>query len=210
MGLASPATAQVINACVKPNGTLKVVAASGDCASNETPISWNVQGPQGEPGMDGMDGLDGNAGPSLRILDGAGTVLGILGHNGLRPFNVQLGLSIPVSTLRGRPNTNVFFDAPDCGAGAGRGYIPGAQSLGAIGPAAHLIGPYPAPSPTYFAVRTEIVASIAVRSELTGDQCQNFNSPTDRNNVYAADPFTGVLPFAIPVVEPIYIGLPID
>ena len=44
--LSATATAQVINACLKPNGTLKVVSAPGDCASNETPISWNVQGPK--------------------------------------------------------------------------------------------------------------------------------------------------------------------
>ncbi len=36
----SHASAQVINGCIKGNGTLKIVADSSDCTSRETPISW--------------------------------------------------------------------------------------------------------------------------------------------------------------------------
>ena len=34
----SQASAQVINGCIKGNGTLKIVASPGGCANNETPI----------------------------------------------------------------------------------------------------------------------------------------------------------------------------
>jgi hypothetical protein len=36
----SRASAQVINGCIKGNGTLKMVADQSDCTSRETPISW--------------------------------------------------------------------------------------------------------------------------------------------------------------------------
>ena len=36
----SHASAQVINGCIKGNGTLKIVADPSDCSSRETPISW--------------------------------------------------------------------------------------------------------------------------------------------------------------------------
>ena len=36
----SPASAQVINGCVKGNGTLKIVNDPAECSHRETPISW--------------------------------------------------------------------------------------------------------------------------------------------------------------------------
>ena len=62
------ASAEVINACVKPNGGMRIVAATTECRGDETPISWNVQGPKGDMGDPGMDGEPGPAGPSLRAL----------------------------------------------------------------------------------------------------------------------------------------------
>ena len=50
------ASAQVIDGCIKPNGTLKVVTAPGSCGNNEMPISWNVQGPKGDQGDPGATG----------------------------------------------------------------------------------------------------------------------------------------------------------
>ncbi len=60
--LSTAASAEVINGCIKSNGTLKVVADLSQCSSREMPISWNVQGTQGEPGMDGADGQPGEPG----------------------------------------------------------------------------------------------------------------------------------------------------
>ena len=45
--LSAAASAQVINGCIKSNGTLKI---ADTCSARETPISWNVQGPPGDMG----------------------------------------------------------------------------------------------------------------------------------------------------------------
>jgi len=42
--------ADVIYGCVAKNGTLKIVSGPGQCASRETPLSWNSEGPQGPAG----------------------------------------------------------------------------------------------------------------------------------------------------------------
>jgi hypothetical protein len=85
--LGTTVSAQAINGCVKSkNGALRVVADPADCKSHETPISWNVQGPQGEPGVDGTGGQPGEPGPegpprpSLRVFDGLGMEIGWLVH----------------------------------------------------------------------------------------------------------------------------------
>ena len=49
------ASAQVINACVKPSGLLRVVSDSAECKANENSIQWNGQGPQGEDQRAGED-----------------------------------------------------------------------------------------------------------------------------------------------------------
>jgi len=210
------AAAQEIHGCIKSNGVLKVVAAPDNCGNNETPISWNQQGPPGpkgdpgEPGMDGEPGAQGPAGPSLRILDGDGNVLGLVGHDGLRPFNEDLGLSIPLGTLRGRSESNVFFDEAGCGANGGQAYVFGHQSDKFIGDSNTLFGPYPSPNPRFFAARAEFVASVGALSELTGDGCTDYGSEQIRTNLLVADEFTGQLPFQIPVPEPIHIDLPAE
>jgi len=45
------ASAQVIHACVKNGGTIKIVADPAQCNAGDTPVAWNVQGAQGEPGL---------------------------------------------------------------------------------------------------------------------------------------------------------------
>ena len=41
------ASAEAIHACVKPNGEMRIVAATTECRGDETLLSWNVQGPPG-------------------------------------------------------------------------------------------------------------------------------------------------------------------
>jgi hypothetical protein len=62
-----------IQACVRRDGRLRLVAEKADCRKSERPVSWNVRGPQGEPGplgpagpagADGPPGADGAPGPA--------------------------------------------------------------------------------------------------------------------------------------------------
>jgi hypothetical protein len=55
--VATTCLAQVINGCVKSNGDLSIVSGPGQCKSNETPISWNVTGPEGPQGPQGPAGV---------------------------------------------------------------------------------------------------------------------------------------------------------
>ena len=59
------ADAQQIFACVNTStGTLHIVAQNVSCKSNETPLTWNVVGPQGPIGPAGPTGATGPAGPA--------------------------------------------------------------------------------------------------------------------------------------------------
>lgn len=51
----------VITGCVR-EGTLRIVSAPSACASVETPLQWNQQGPQGVPGTQGLQGVKGDTG----------------------------------------------------------------------------------------------------------------------------------------------------
>lgn len=47
-----------IEACVRnSNGSVRIVSSLNDCNGNETPYSWNTEGPQGPPGPPGASGL---------------------------------------------------------------------------------------------------------------------------------------------------------
>ena len=47
----------VIRACAKSNGDL-YLASTGGCKNNETPISWNQQGPPGPMGPAGLQSIE--------------------------------------------------------------------------------------------------------------------------------------------------------
>src|SRR5690348_6308544 len=54
-----------IYACVNPgDGAIYVVGANGQCRPNDTPLSWNIQGPAGPIGAQGPQGPQGPAGPA--------------------------------------------------------------------------------------------------------------------------------------------------
>jgi type VI protein secretion system component Hcp len=60
---------QILYACTKDNGQIRLVDESTSCDPNEEKIYWNVEGPtgptgaQGPAGKDGIDGKDGAVGP---------------------------------------------------------------------------------------------------------------------------------------------------
>ena len=135
----SRASAQVINGCIKGNGTLKIVADPSDCTSRETPISWNQAGPQGEPGEPGPQGEPGDPEGALQqqldalqaqtnrlpiVVDGAGEVLGhVLEVEGARAQGaiVQFDLpDLPLFPLRVLPqeiqgqSVTLWFESNDC------------------------------------------------------------------------------------------------
>jgi hypothetical protein len=134
--LGSTVSAQAINGCVKAkNGALRIVADPADCTTPETPISWNVQGPQGEPGVDGADGQpgepgpEGPPGPSLRVFDGLGMEIGWLAHwtpgsnDTYRVFldSIDAAALLNVSGDLVVKQTTIYFDEPDC---TGWAFIP--------------------------------------------------------------------------------------
>src|SRR5688572_25782723 len=53
----------VIHACYDKKGMLRIVASESSCSQNETPISWNQEGPQGDKGDKGDKGDTGDTGP---------------------------------------------------------------------------------------------------------------------------------------------------
>jgi Collagen triple helix repeat (20 copies) len=56
------ATSVIIGCQQNSNGSLRIVTATTDCRSNETAISWNVQGPAGPAGSTGAQGPQGATG----------------------------------------------------------------------------------------------------------------------------------------------------
>jgi hypothetical protein len=52
-----------IHACVKNDGTLYLVPDPEECKKNETPLTWNIIGPQGPQGEQGIQGPQGEPGP---------------------------------------------------------------------------------------------------------------------------------------------------
>lgn len=75
----TPAT---INACVGPDGSLRVPASGRTCTRRETPLAWNVQGPAGPAGPAGPQGIAGRDGrdgqPGSQTLTIAGAVDGTM------------------------------------------------------------------------------------------------------------------------------------
>ena len=64
---ASHGDPDIIQACVNnSDGTVRIIDAGGACLHDETPTSWNIEGPagpQGPQGLLGPKGLQGELGP---------------------------------------------------------------------------------------------------------------------------------------------------
>ncbi len=208
------ASEQVINGCIKTNGTLKI---ADTCSAREMPISWNVQGPPGADGTDGTDGMDGGTGPegppgpTLRVIDGAGDVLGIP-YDDRRFFNEEIGASFSIAILLA-PSLlkTLFFDAPGC---TGQAYMDLFTSEEPT-PLNTVFGPWPAevqgapsPFPAWWITRTEIVSRVFIVSLIPSSSNECVATHTSQLDAVLLDPLVGDLPITYPVVRPIYIGLP--
>ena len=81
-GINGYAQDNVIHGCFKKSGgDLRILARGTSCNPSETPISWNLSGPQGPAGPTGPPGPQGPEGKSEkipRVYDSNGQFLGIL------------------------------------------------------------------------------------------------------------------------------------
>jgi hypothetical protein len=53
----------VLRACADKHGNLRMVDSLDECRRNETPVLWNIRGPQGPTGEIGPQGIEGQVGP---------------------------------------------------------------------------------------------------------------------------------------------------
>ncbi len=60
--LTSHAANERVFACVKRNGDVRIVEQGERCKSQETRMSWSVEGPKGDTGATGPQGLKGDTG----------------------------------------------------------------------------------------------------------------------------------------------------
>ena len=93
----------IIQACVRRDGRLRLVAERADCRRAERPVSWNVRGPQGERGPRGPVGPAGADGaPGANGTDGAQGPPGPQGERGPQGVKGDPGTSIDaLETLNG-------------------------------------------------------------------------------------------------------------
>ena len=126
-------------------------------------------------------------------------------------FNEELGLAIHRQTWRGVLPTfqRLWFTEDEC---KGQAYSDGPNL------AATLFGPYPESAtgsgrvfPRFFATRTVFEQQVDVVSSLNREGVGVTGCNSDFRATFEtaipADPFTGELPIAIPVAEPIHIGI---
>jgi hypothetical protein len=71
------AQADLISACKKKDGIIRIVQSLDECKKTEEPLSWNETGPSGPPGSTGEKGEVGPpSGP--KVLDALGNFVGYL------------------------------------------------------------------------------------------------------------------------------------
>ena len=107
---------QVINACVKENGAMRIVSDSAECRAREAPLSWNREGPQGAPGEPGTPGESGPQGPpgSFRVIDATGQDIGVYVGRDLDPphwffvYSEELQTTYEVAPQTGDRSPTVF------------------------------------------------------------------------------------------------------
>jgi hypothetical protein len=108
------AASNTISACVKKsNGALRVLGPVGHCKNSESPIQWNITGPQGPTGPIGSQGPQGPGG--LLLEDAVGNAIGPYDLN--NRVTIKAG-GVPVAILADTGfeelSFSFFHDSPDC------------------------------------------------------------------------------------------------
>lgn len=111
-----------IEACVRnSNGSIRIVATVNDCSGNETPYTWNTEGP---PGPQGPPGLPGPSGPQLIVVDSQQNEVGIvLDFNHVARYTGTYWVRFPVTQIGIRQSNaawgqtgsvQMLYQTPDC------------------------------------------------------------------------------------------------
>ena len=205
------ASADVITACVKPNGGMRIVTPGTECRGDETPLAWNVQGPQGPQGQPGMDGMDGGPGPegppgsSLRVFDALGAEIGLLmdrvGTRGdlqvfLESVEVVIWLT-PGGDLLDRGADQIFWNELDC---QGQAFIE-RRYVG------DLSGPLGAAGPLFVGRRVPSIDLVEYQSRDPGAGCANDQASGPLTDAIPADAITlAELGLTFPLRAPLYVA----
>ena len=215
----SRASAQVINGCIKSNGTLKIVANPADCTSRETPISWNQEGPQGEPGEPGEPGIDGSDANVLHVFDANNVELGPLiefsfgGNVGFysAPLDTLVRVTEHYGQIQSGLHVRIFFAEFNCqGAAFVEPDNPPATFL--IDQRLWVAG---VPGGTRFYTQdpgvVENVPTLSRSGTTNSDAGASCDDFLVVRNLPIAKPLidvTGGLPFSVPIPGPFRVGLP--
>jgi hypothetical protein len=178
-GVAVPAQAKTVNACVKKStGELRILTGSKTkCKKGWKKISWNKKGATGPQGNQGAQG------PNLMVKDGTGRVLGKL--LGLFPAGYALMMvEVDGGSYMYAPNGTVYpfgasspsFKTNTCG---GTGYVKASSPqytqlvIGSVGGPTRIV--YRKTEPTYgavfawaFTANTEVVNQVLYQFNATG------------------------------------------
>jgi hypothetical protein len=209
------ASAQVIHACVKNGGTIKIVEDPAQCGGGDTSLSWNVQGLQGppgepgQPGMDGTPGPQGPPGPSLRVFDAVGADVGlyvsqVTGLVGIRIYREDLGVFLDFTTYDAAlsfVSGEVSFSEPDCmGAAWVVGMPPGLVFRAPING--------PGGSPYFYVPAREPIRAVPTPSgSRSGSTCSNIAFVVELA-LPAIELPASAFAFVESLVPPLYVGLP--
>ena len=86
--------ATTINACIEKNGKVNIYPPPKACPADQTPLSWNVQGPAGATGPQGQQGQKGEQGQAGSAPASPDAVAGTLSAHGVQQGSFGPGLHI--------------------------------------------------------------------------------------------------------------------
>jgi len=112
-----------IYACANPAGQLRAVDHLDDCRPKETPLWWNIEGPEGPQGDPGSPGPTGPAGPTGPTgPTGPAGVLGFYTIREDRTLNAGGGIHWPAACDTGDVATGGGSRAPTTAPMTGHSY----------------------------------------------------------------------------------------
>jgi len=185
LATSSPAGADTIYACKKPNGTLRIVSKATRCKRRQKKLSWNTQGPagangaNGSNGSNGANGQNGARGPAgaFLVVDQAGRTLGL--YAGFGPFGIlaytESGVllsydNVPTTNYPGVFYATLYYKVAGCAGPAYTNFFVG--SLGFEAPIVLASPPTPG-SQIYSAIPANAPESFTWQSRRTASGCTN-------------------------------------